>query len=113
MTTDRFNRPFTPIDVHTSTQAITGTTASEALVLTSSLLGGHVPNLRVVNDGTVTVFIAFGGSGVVAVVADDMPILPGTVEIFTMPGNIDAITHFAGIASGAGSTIYVTVGYGI
>ena len=111
MTTDRFNRPFAPIDDATSEIDVAATTGSAALDLTATFKG-QVPNIRIFNNGTATVWIAFGGSGVEAALTD-IPIGPGMAEVYTLPGNEGATTHWAAIAAGATGKIYATVGYGI
>lgn len=112
MTTDRFNRPFAPLDNATSLIAVAATTKNVALKLTDTTKG-QVPNIRIFNNGTATVWISFGGASVVAVLVDDIPIGPGMAEVFTMPGNEDDILRFAAIAAGATGNVYATVGYGI
>lgn len=112
MTTDRYNRPFAPVDNSTANKAVGASTGNVA-IKNPAAIGGQVANLRVFNNGTATAWIAFGGSGVVAVIAEDIPIGPGMAEVFTMPGNATDITHVAVIAAGATGSIYITTGYGI
>ena len=65
--------------------------------------------VRVVSIATnPTVFIKFGGASVTAATSD-MPILPGTVEVFTIGV---AATYIAAITSSASGTLYITAGYG-
>jgi hypothetical protein len=52
-------------------------------------------------------FIAFGTSAVTAAVTDT-PILPGTVQVFTIP---HSVTHVAAIGT-ASTTLYFTSGEG-
>ena len=111
MTTDRYNRPFAPLDDATSEIDVSGSTGNVALALTDSL-GGQVSNIRIYNDGTATAWIAFGGSGVTAALTD-IPIGPGMAEVFTLPVNETDTTHFAAIAAGATGKIYASIGYGI
>lgn len=112
MTTDRFNRPFAPLDASKSLISVGAATASVALKLTGSH-GGRVPNIRVFNNGTATAWFAFGGSGVVAVIADDVGVGAGMAEVFTLPDNETDITHVAAIALAATGNIEFSVGYGI
>lgn len=65
--------------------------------------GGEV---RLANIGTQTVFVSFTG---VATLADGMPILAGSAEVFSCPDN----TVINAIASATGSTLYCTVGEGV
>lgn len=109
MTTDIFNRPFTPDDNATSSVAITGTTNRAALKLSASR-GGQMYNVRVFNDSSATAFIAFGNSAVTAAITD-IPVGPGMVEVFTLPVDETDHNYIAGI--GASGTIYASAGYGI
>lgn len=84
--------------------AVTGASGNAALP------GYSYPQQVEVNSpsGNAIAFIKFGvGSGTVAALTD-IPILPGTVQVFTpSPG----VTHVAAIGT-AGSTVYFTVGIG-
>ena len=92
--------PFTP--GATVSLDVTESTASVAL---SALLSNQV---RVASPADNEVaFIRFGGSGITAALTD-LPILPGTVEVFTVQ---DAWTHIAAIGT-TGSTLYFTRGDG-
>lgn len=96
-------RPFGWVGATVNT-AVTGTSANVAI--TRSGIGTQT--IRVANIGTVTIFIEMGtSSGITATTAASMPVLANTVETFLLPNNI---THLAAIASGAGSTMYVTTG---
>jgi len=61
-------------------------------------------NVRLANVGTQTVFVNFQAT---ATVNNGIPILAGTVELFSaIPGSLSCI------ASAVGSTLYATVGQG-
>ena len=92
--------PFTP--GATVILAVTGTTG------TASLSTTHGDQIRVASPATNSLaFIRFGTTGVVATV-NDLPILPGTVEVFTiLPG----ATLVAGIGT-TGTNLYFTGGDG-
>lgn len=94
----------------TSTINATTTTSSIALART----GGKV--VRLANVGSVAVFIAFGDNTVTATVANGMPILPGTVELFAMAqiraGSSTSPTYFAAITESSTARISATVGEG-
>ena len=81
----------------------------------SKTLGGN--QYRVINPGTVTVFLGFGDSSanaannavVVANSQPSFPLLPGTDEILTFVPN----AYFTGITSSGSTVIYVTPGDGV
>jgi hypothetical protein len=92
----------------------TGTTANEAVtgsVETISLAGKLSDRdgaVRLLVVGTVTVFVTLDGT--TPTTSNGIPLRPDQPEAFTMPtGKLD-VKH---IASGAGSTLYVTPGRGI
>lgn len=95
--------PFQPIYGHTKTL---NATASSGYVTFTAECARYV----VRNNGTVPVFIRTGETSATAVVASDMPILPGEVSEWTKP-----MTHniLAGITSSGTATLYVTPGVGI
>lgn len=68
-------------------------------------------SVRVANVGTEVTWIAFGyGSAATADTASSMPMLGGTVEVFTVgPG----CTHISAIVAQNTATIYATTGQGI
>ncbi len=95
---------FTPYGTDTTAVSVSGTTASGALNLPSS-----VPSsVRVYNSTAVTVFIQFGISTVTATTAK-MPIPAGAVEVFEIG---TGVTHIAGITAGTTGTLYATTGRG-
>jgi hypothetical protein len=86
--------------------AVGVTSASVALGATTSSYG---PNVRVYNNSSSTVFVAFGSSTVTAAVATSLPMAPNSVEVFTLSGG----TYLAVIAAAAGGTVYATLGEGV
>lgn len=69
--------------------------------------------IRLVNNGTATIFIEFGDPTIsppTASAATSQPMLPGTVEVFTLD---TTDTQISVIGSAAGSTLYVTLGEGL
>lgn len=68
--------------------------------------------VRVVNDGTATVWIRAGGSAVAATTSD-IPVLAGTIEVLTFAPDEGSDLYLAAIAAGATGTIYFTPGSGI
>ena len=68
--------------------------------------------IRVMNDGSATVWLNWGLSGVTATTAAGMPIGPGVHEVITIR-NFGAATYMAAIAAGSTGKIYFTPGEGI
>lgn len=67
--------------------------------------------IRVANIGTAVVFFELTETPTAtASVATSAPLLPNTVEVFTIANDEIGITF---VGSGAGSTIYVTPGEGL
>lgn len=103
-------RPFGPKPTNsqnTVNLAVTGASGSVALVGTP---GQGYQCVRITHTGTLTVFINFSTGAGTASTATDMPMLPGTCEVFWLP---KGITHVNAISSGAAGTIYCTVGEGV
>lgn len=71
--------------------------------------------VRVMNNGTATVWITFGGSTVTATTAAGMPVGPGVTEVlnFDGPTGSNPNRNVAVIAAGATGRIYFTPGIGI
>lgn len=66
--------------------------------------------LRIVNDGTVTIFFAIGyGTAATASATTSTPMLPGTTEVFTVA---ESATHISTICASGTSTVYATPGQG-
>ena len=84
--------------------AVTSTTGRVA----RTLIGEDAAQVRIVNAGTVTVFLAFGGSSIDATTSG-MPLLPGTAEVFTLTKEM---TNIAAITASGTATIYATTGRG-
>ncbi len=105
-----FNDPFFPES--TQTLAVTTAAASVQLRVLTALQGGAKRQVRVVapsaNSGPV--FFAVGKSGVTATVATGTPVLPGTTEKFSLPGDATYISAILGTGTG---TLYLTLGDGV
>jgi hypothetical protein len=86
--------------------SVTATTGSVALAANHT----HGDTVRIANEGTNSIFIKFGGSGVTATQAAGMMVLAGTAEPFDLP---PGFTHVAAICK-ATETAYMcaTVGIG-
>lgn len=91
------------------------TTAPTAVQAVSSSLGGN--QYRVINAGTVTVFLGYGATAsdasnnavVVTTTQASFPLLPGTDEILTFTPN----AYFTGITSSGTAAVYITPGDGL
>jgi len=69
--------------------------------------------IRVMNDGTATVWIKFGvATGDAASLTADQPVGPGVTEVFSTGGRLGPIWVSA-IAAGSTGKIYFTPGVGI
>ncbi len=90
------------------------TTAPSAVQASSTTLGGN--QYRIINSGTVTVFLGYGStasdaSNAATVVTSSgaaFPLLPGTDEILTFVPN----AYFTGITSSGTANVYITPGDG-
>lgn len=97
-------KTFEPIGT-TLNEAVTGSAETISLAGKLSDRDGAV---RLLVIGTVTVFVTLDGT--TPTTSNGIPLRPDQPEAFTMPtGKLD-VKH---IASGAGSTLYVTPGRGI
>ena len=99
-----------------NTVTFTANTAAPASVQCSSAtLGGN--QYRVINTGTVTVFLGYGttaalantAAAVVTTTGPAFPLLSNTDEILTFVPN----AYFTGITSSGSAVIYITPGDGL
>jgi len=90
------------------------TSAPTPVQAVSNTLGGN--QYRILNSGTVTVFMGIGGTSaastsnaaVVTTTGAAIPILAGTDEILTFTPN----AYFTGITSSSTAVVYITPGDG-
>lgn len=93
--------------------------ATVNIAVSSSSQSVQIPNysggnqIRVYNAGTATVWIRFGGSAVVALAANDVPIAAGLTAGFSAPAAAGNTLYIAAIAAGSTGSIYFTPGEGI
>ena len=81
----------------------------------STTLGGN--QYRIINAGSVTVFLGYGADGasansnaaVITTTGTSIPLLPGTDEILSFVPN----AFFTGVTASGNATIYVTCGDGL
>lgn len=101
-------RAFRPLGNNKTVNIVT-TTASQTLNIPNWPLGTRA--LRVVNLGTDTSFIEFTATvGLVAAVTTSMPLLPNSVEIFTVTNEMN---NMRVIGTAGGNTVYITYGEGM
>jgi len=94
---------------------VANTSAPTPVQCASTTLGGN--QYRVINTGTVTVFLGYGqdaanattNANVVTSSGPSFPLLPSTDEILTFVPN----AYFTGITSSGAATIYITPGDGL
>jgi len=94
---------------------IADTAAPAPVQAVSTTLGGN--QYRIINSGTVTVFLGYGTNAneaniscaVVTASGPSFPLLPGTDEILTFVPN----AYFTGTTANANATVYVTPGDGL
>lgn len=94
---------------------LAATTAPTPVQAVSTTLGGN--QYRIINSGTVTVFMGYGANAAAASAAatvvttsgEAIPILPGTDEILTFVPN----AYFTGITISGTANVYVTCGDGM
>jgi hypothetical protein len=106
------NAPFTPSG--NSVVFTAATSPPTAVQAVSNTLGGN--QYRVLNAGSVTVFMGVGTSAsdavnnaaVLTTTNLSIPLLAGTDEILTFPPN----AYFSGITSTSSAVVYITPGDG-
>lgn len=69
--------------------------------------------IRVFNNGTATVWIDFGGSGVTTSSTTGIPVPAGAVEVFSAAATSSGTVYAAAIAAGSTGSVYFTPGFGI
>lgn len=100
-------RPFVP-----SPAATVNISVSAASQRVSLGFSGTSRQIRIMNNGTATVWVDFGVSDVTAALATGMPVGVGVTEVVTIP-NYGATAYAAAIAAGSTGSIYFTLGEGV
>lgn len=103
---------FSPDFANTKSISVTSTSASVTLATVDTntgTLGQGYNAIRIVNAGPNTAFVRWG-TGTQTALATDMPILAGTVEVFSK--SPDATTIAAIAAATQTATLYITCGEG-
>ena len=69
--------------------------------------------VRIVNNGTATVWLNSGGSTVAATTSTGFPVGPGVHEVLTFSPDANGNLYIAAIAAGATGIVYFTPGAGL
>lgn len=70
-------------------------------------------SIRVMNNGSATVWLNFGDATVTAATGTGYPVGPGVTEVVSVSNNAAGAIYFAAIAAGATGRVYCTPGSGI
>lgn len=100
-------RAFRPLG-NNKTVSIVTTGASQSLTIPDVPFGTR--SVRIVNSGTDISFIEFAQGTITAALATSMPMLPNTVEVFTIGNDI---TTLRVIGAAGANNLYVTYGEGL
>lgn len=98
--------PFQPVAGAATTLSIAVTASNQTFTIPVAPTNGGT--MRLINTGSQTIFWAYGT--VTSAVATSTPMLPDTVETFSLPGGV---TTLSVIAAATGSTLYCTIGEGM
>lgn len=96
--------PFKPLNATTVNIDVSG--SSQRVAISNA-------NIRIMNNGSATVWVNFGDSSVTAATTTGFPIGPGVTEIISPNVNGIAAPYVAVIAAGATGKIYFTPGSGL
>jgi hypothetical protein len=96
--------PFRPAANQTVSINVGSSSANVQVTASSGL-----QQVRIMNNGTATVWIRFGTDNTVTATTSNMPVGPGTTEVLSHQGPL----WVAAIAAGATGLIYFTPGEGI
>jgi hypothetical protein len=94
---------------------LAATSAPTPTQAVSTTLGGN--QYRIINSGSVTVFLGYGTDGasansnaaIITTTGTSIPLLPGTDEVLSFVPN----AYFTGITATSNATVYVTPGDGM
>ena len=84
--------------------------ASQRVLLTNR---NGATAVRVMNDGTATVWLNWGDATVTSTTTSGLPVGPGVHEVLTLGPAENGDLYVAAIAAGATGKVYFTVGEGI
>lgn len=100
--------PFAPKKHSTTAFSVSSTTQSAQLSPSPGPMA-----VRIVNEGTATVWVAFGNAGVQANITDCVRIPAGVTEVLTAMSDDTTALYVSVIAAGATGAISFTPGEGI
>lgn len=87
-------------------------TASSAIALPGSQVGGTDTTVRIVNMGPNAVAFAMGtGGSITAVLNTDPIVMPGDTAFFTIPASADHIAGICAYGPAPSSTVNITTGF--
>lgn len=98
------NKPFRPFAGNTVNLSVSASSQRVEI--------DNCDSIRIMNNGTATVWVDFGDGTVTAALASGMPVGPGVTEVVAFPAG-GARLYVAVIAAGATGSIYFTPGEGI
>lgn len=101
------SEPFMPNPA--ATTLIDVSSSSQAVLVGSGV--SNVNQVRLMNNGTATVWVNFGNSAVTASLTTGFPVGPGVTEVLSVR-SIDGVLYAAAIAAAATGKIYFTPGLG-
>jgi hypothetical protein len=101
-------RSFSPVTTGTVNINVSGTSQSVLVENRNSPI-----TVRIVNNGTATVWLNSGGSAITATTTTGFPVGPGVHEVLTFSPDQNGNLYIAAIAAGATGRIYFTPGAGL
>ena len=101
------HQPFPPTP--NSTVNIDVSASNQRVIITADAAN----SIRVMNNGTATVWIDFGTVAVTAALTTSMPVGPGPTEVLRFQNKDGSRLYAAAIAAGATGKIYFTPGNGV
>lgn len=91
-----------------ATVSVNASAVTSSVRFNDTSVNPAVPTVRVVNTGSVVVFVEFGDSAVEASATTSMPLRPDS-EMIVHPGGS---SYCAAVTASGASTIFITPGYG-
>lgn len=101
------NQPFRPTPA--ATVNIDVSASSQRVLITADSANA----IRVMNNGTATVWVGFGDVTVTSALATAMPVGPGTTEVLRFTNKSGSALYATAIAAGSTGKVYFTPGTGI
>lgn len=101
--------PLGPFQIESDFQISVSGAAAQHAVSTASISPKHLMITSPSTNPIIFILFATSQAAALAVATTNTPILPGTVQIFTIP---DGTTNIGAITSSASGTLYCTNGEG-